>query len=206
MILQSDTEAWKAARLGCVTASRISDLLAKTKTGWSTSRANYAAELVVERLTGASGESGYINAAMQHGIDTEPHAIAAYEFRESVTVLPSAFVKHPTLEWAGASTDGFVGDDGLVEIKCPLTATHIETLLGQKPPTKYLTQMQWEMACSGRQWVDFISFDPRLPERLRFFCHRVARDDAEIRRLEREVELFISEIEDTIKRLSHVNA
>lgn len=203
MILQSDLEAWKLARVGCVTASRICDALAKTKTGWGTGRANYAAELVVERLTGGCGESGYINAAMQWGIDTEPHAIAAYEFRENVTVAPAAFVRHPAIEWAGASTDGFVGDDGLIEIKCPNTATHIETLLSQKPANKYITQMQWEMACTGRKWTDFVSFDPRLPERLRFFQQRVARDDAAISQLEKDVEVFLSEIEDTLKRLQH---
>lgn len=203
MILQSDLESWKAARVGCVTASRICDALAKTKTGWGTGRANYAAELVVERLTGGCGESGYINAAMQWGIDTEPHAIAAYEFRENVTVAPAAFVKHPAIEWAGASTDGFVGADGLIEIKCPNTATHIETLLSQKPANKYITQMQWEMACTGRKWTDFVSFDPRLPERLRFFQQRVPRDDAAIAQLEKDVEVFLSEIEDTLRRLEH---
>jgi len=201
VILQSDTEAWKAARVGRVTASRICDMLAKTKTGWSTSRTNYAAELIVERLTGGCGESGYVNAAMQWGIDTEPHAIAAYEFREGVTVAPAAFVIHPGVEWAGASTDGFVGDDGLVEVKCPLTSTHIENLLSQRVPPKYVTQMQWEMACTGRRWTDFISFDPRLPERLRFFSQRVERDDAVIAQLEKDVEIFNAEIEDTIKQL-----
>lgn len=200
MILQSDQDAWLAARLGHVTASRVADVIAKTKTGVSAMRATYAAELVVERLMASPGDR-YVNAAMQWGLDTEPHARSAYEFRCDVDVSPAAFIKHPSIEWAGASPDGFVGDDGLVEFKCPTTATHIDTLLGTKPPAKYITQMQWQMAVTGRQWCDFVSFDPRLTERMRFFLHRVPRDNAMIADLERQVELFLSEIEDTLSQL-----
>lgn len=200
MILQSDEDAWAAARLGHVTASRVADVIAKTKTGVSAMRATYAAELVVERLTACAGER-YVNAAMQWGLDTEAHARAAYEFRNDVDVEPAAFVVHPRIKWSGASPDGFVGADGLVEFKCPTTSTHIDTLLGLKPPAKYITQMQWQMAVTGRQWCDFVSFDPRLPERLRFYLHRVNRDNAVIAGLESEVSLFLAEIENTLNKL-----
>lgn len=202
MILQSDP-AWVTARLGHVTASRIGDLMAKTKSGaYSTSRANYAADLIVERLTGVQA-STYTNAAMQWGVETEPHARAAYEFLHDVTCGPAAFIKHLKIEWAGASPDGFVGDNGLVEFKCPNTATHIETLLGdpESIPEKYRLQMQWQMACSGREWCDFVSFDPRLPEHLRMYVRRFDRDDVTIKRIEREVEHFNGEIEDTLAAL-----
>lgn len=199
MILQSDPQ-WATARVGHVTASRIADLMAKTKTGWGASRANYAAQLVAERLTGNASES-YSNAAMQWGVETEPHARAAYEFRTDATCGEAAFLKHPKIEWAGASPDGFVAEDGLVEFKCPNTATHIDTLLGAKVPEKYVLQMQWQMAVTGRAWCDFVSFDPRLPEEMRMFLRRVERDNTLIGSLEREVETFLAEIDDTLKQL-----
>lgn len=200
MIPQSDTEAWNAARLGHVTASRVADVVAKTKTGWSASRTNYAAELVAERLTGAASER-YVNAAMQWGLDTEAQARGAYAFYRNATPSEAAFLVHPSIKWAGASPDGFVGDDGLVEFKCPNTATHIETFLGGSVPEKYRLQMQWQMACAGRAWCDFASFDPRLPEKMRLTVRRFERDEAEIGRLEREVGQFIGEIEETIAAL-----
>lgn len=199
MILQSDPQ-WATARVGHVTASRIADLMAKTKTGWGASRANYAAQLVAERLTGTASES-YSNAAMQWGVETEPHARAAYEFRTDATCGEAAFLKHPAIEWAGASPDGFVGDDGLVEFKCPNTATHIDTLLGAKVPEKYVLQIQWQLACTGRAWCDFVSFDPRLPEEMRMFMRRVEADRKLIDALEDEVEIFLAEIDDTLKQL-----
>src|SRR5689334_1396302 len=135
-MIQQGTPEWHAQRLGKVTASRLSDALAKTKNGWGASRANYMAQLAAERLTGQPQES-FTNAAMQWGVDTEPHARAAYEFHTDATVEPVGFVDHPVIEMTGASPDGLVGADGLVEIKCPNTATHIETLLGSSAPSKY---------------------------------------------------------------------
>lgn len=199
IILQSDP-AWATARLGHVTASRIADMMAKTKTGWGASRANYAAELVAERLTGTPSAT-YSNAAMQWGVETEPQARAAYEFRNDVTCGPSGFVKHFCIEWAGASPDGFVGDHGLVEFKCPNTATHIDTLLSQTIPEKYRLQMQWQMACADKAWCDFVSFDPRLPEEMRLFAKRCERDNECVADLEREAQAFLGEIDETIKRL-----
>jgi putative phage-type endonuclease len=187
------TAEWHALRVGKVTASRVADVIAKTKTGYAATRANYAAQLITERLTGLPTE-GFTNAAMQWGTETEPEARVAYEFNCVASVVEVAFVPHPTIGETGASPDGLVGDDGLVEIKCPNTATHIETLRGGSVPAKYITQMQWQMACTGRQWCDFVSYDPRLPEWCRFFCQRIDRDDALIAELEREVIVFLNEV------------
>ena len=202
MIEQGSPE-WFAQRLGKVTASRVADVIAKTKTGYSTSRDNYMAQLVCERLTGTVAES-FSNAAMAHGVETEPLARAAYEAQEDVLVDEVAMINHPTIEAAGASPDGLVGDDGLLEIKCPNTATHIDTLLTQTVPGKYITQMQWQMACTGRKWCDFVSFDPRLPTELQLFVKRVDRDDDLIANLEKEVVLFLTELDGKIKKLNEL--
>jgi len=199
--MEQRSAEWFAARLGKVTASRVADVIAKTKSGYSTSRANYMAELVCERLTGMQGES-FSNAAMVWGTNTEPMARSAYESRMAELVEETGFVLHPTISMAGASPDGLIGDDGLVEIKCPNTATHIDTLLSDGAPSKYMTQMQWQMACTGRKWCDFVSFDPRMPEEMQMFVIRVERNDDLITELEREVEKFLSELEDKITQLN----
>lgn len=202
MSIQGSPE-WRAERCGKVTASRVADVIAKTKSGWGASRANYMAELIAERLTNVKAE-GYTNAAMQHGIDTEPQARGAYQFYADVEVVEVGFIAHPTIPMTGASPDGFVGDDGLVEIKCPNTATHIETLLGASVPGAYVTQMQWQMACTGRKWCDFVSFDPRLPESMRSFIRRVSRDEVMIGSLERDIEAFLMELETKLQKLRAV--
>jgi putative phage-type endonuclease len=194
------TPEWFAARLGRVTASRVADIVARTKTGYSTSRANYMAELICERLTGMQGAS-YSNAAMIWGTETEPMARAAYEGAVGALVIETGFVPHISIPMAGASPDGLIGDDGLVEIKCPITATHIETLLGQSVPGRYVTQMQWQMACTGRKWCDFVSYDPRMPEKMQLFIKRIERDNVAIAELEREVVNFINELESKISQL-----
>lgn len=194
------SEEWFAARLGKVTASRVA-VIARTKSGPSASRANYMAELVAERLTGARGET-FTNAAMQWGTDNEAEARMAYEFRTDATVEQVGFILHPTIDMAGASPDGLVLTDGLVEIKCPNTATHIETLLTGTVPAKYETQMLWQMACTGRAWCDFASFDPRLPEEMRLFVKRFARDDKRIAEMEEQVREFLFELDTTVRRLS----
>ena len=202
-MMDQGTEEWFTIRIGKVTASRVADVIAKTKTGYSASRDNYMAQLVCERLTGQKGES-FTNAAMQHGTETEPLARAAYEALKDVLVDEVGFVPHPTIEMAGASPDGLVGDDGLIEIKCPNTATHIDTLLSQTVPGKYNTQMQFQMACTGRKWCDFVSFDNRLPEELQLFVKRVPRDDTYIKLMEAEIVQFIAELDDKINKLMKV--
>ena len=194
------TDEWKRLRLGKVTASRVADVIAKTKSGFSASRSKYAAQLIRERLTGVPVES-YTNVAMQWGTETEPEARSAYEFNRAETVVEVPFVPHPTIGDSGASPDGLVGDDGLIEIKCPETDTHIETLIGAAVPGKYVTQMQWQMACTGRKWVDFVSYDPRMPESMRFFCQRVHRDDAIIEELEKEIVTFLNEVRGKVAEL-----
>lgn len=198
-IIQGSPE-WHAMRCGKVTASRVADVIATTKSGPSASRKNYLAELVAERLTGQAAD-GFTNAAMQWGTDMEPEARAAYSFYADVDVQEVAFVVHPAIEDSGASPDGLVGETGLVELKCPNTATHIETLLNGAVPVKYETQMQWQMACTGRQWCDFVSFDPRLPEDMRLFIKRVERDNARIAELESAVRMFLHEVDETVASL-----
>ena len=199
-MIQQGSEAWKQMRLGKATASRISDIVAKTKSGPSASRANYAAQLVAERLTGTLQES-YSNAAMQWGTDTEAQARAAYEFHTDTDVVLVDFVDHPTIPMSGASPDGLIAARGLVEFKCPQTAGHIATLLGAKIDGKYITQMQWQMACTGRAWCTFASFDPRLPPEMQLHVRRVERDDAMIAELEREVLMFLNEVAATVENL-----
>jgi putative phage-type endonuclease len=199
-MMDQGSEEWFTIRIGKVTASRVADVIAKTKTGYSASRDNYMAQLICERLTGLKGES-FTNAAMQHGTDTEPLARAAYEALKDVLVDEVGFVPHPTIEMAGASPDGMVGEDGLIEIKCPNTATHIDTLLSQTVPGKYNTQMQFQMACTGRKWCDFVSFDNRLPEMFQLFVTRVPRDEVFIRLIESEIVQFIAELDDKINKL-----
>jgi len=202
-LIEQRTDAWFEARIGKVTASRVADVLAKTKSGYSASRDNYMAQLVCERLTKQKAE-GFTNAAMQHGTETEPLARLSYEVSQNVLVDEVGFIPHPTIEMSGASPDGLVNDDGLIEIKCPSTATHIETLLSETVPTKYYTQMQFQMACTGREWCDFVSFDNRLPPELQLFVKRVPRDDTYIRLMEAEIVQFLAELDDKINKLMKV--
>jgi putative phage-type endonuclease len=201
---QGSTE-WFAIRCGKATASRICDAIARTKTGWGASRANYMAELIIERLTGQPAER-FTNAAMQWGTDKEPEARAAYEYQHECAVEQIGFVHHPSIAMSGASPDGLVGADGMVEIKCPNTATHLDTLLGQKVPEKYVTQMQWQMACTGRKWCDFVSYDPRLPSHMQLFIKRIERDDKAIADMEQMVRDFLDEVAAKIAMLDKIYA
>jgi len=200
--MEQRTDEWFGARLGKVTASKLNDMLAKTKSGYSTSRQNYLIQLVSERLTGQRSES-YINSAMQHGIDTEDEARNAYIFKYA-NVTEEGFVDHPNIQMSGASPDGLVGDDGLIEIKCPLATTHTQTLMSGEVPTKYINQMMWQMACTGRQWVDFVSYCPSFPENLKLFVKRIERDDKLIQELEDEVKKFLEEVDQNVNKLKEI--
>ena len=202
-MIEQGTDEWFAARIGKVTASRVADVLAKTKTGYSATRDNYMAQLVCERLTGQKGDS-FTNSAMQWGTETEPLARLSYEVFQNVLVDEVGFISHPSILMAGASPDGLVGDDGLLEIKCPNTATHIETLLSQTVPGKYNTQMQFQMACTNRSWCDFVSFDNRLPAELQLFVKRVPRDNMYIRLMEEEIIKFLNELDIKIAQLMEI--
>lgn len=201
-MIEQGSAAWFEQRRGKATASKIADIIATTKSGPSASRKNYLAQLVAERLTGNVEES-YTNAPMQWGKDKEPEARAAYAFlyADAVSVGEAEFTDHPAINMAGASPDGVVGHDGLLEIKCPNTATHIDTLLAGKIDAKYITQMQWQMACTGRAWCDFVSYDPRMPQHLAIWVKRVPRDDAMIRELESAVETFLADVAATVAAL-----
>ena len=198
--MEQRTEEWFNARMGCVTASRTADVMAKTKSGPSASRANYMADLICEHLT-KERSGGFTSAAMQWGTETEPQARMAYELTYGVEVVEVGFVTHRTITGFGASPDGLVGHDGLIEIKCPNTATHIDTLLKEEVPSKYIIQMQVQMACTGRQWCDFVSFDPRLSANMQMFVKRIERDDEYISMIESAVKEFISEMNEKLASL-----
>lgn len=200
--MEQRTEDWFAARLGKVTASRVADVIAKTAKGYSASRDNYMAQLVCERLTGKPTE-GFSNAAMEWGTAQEPNARVAYSAKTGELVEEVGFIQHPAIGNAGASPDGVVGV-GLVEIKCPNTATHLEYVLDGKPPQKYVTQMQWQMACTKAEWCDFVSYDCRLPEHLQLLVVRIPRDTGYIQMLEDEVKTFLMELEAKLAKLQGV--
>lgn len=202
-IIEQRTPEWFQQRLGKVTASRVADIIATIRNGnYAASRKNYAAELVTERLTGKNTEF-FINDAIQWGMDQEALAKEVYTRRTGTTVIETGFEDHPTIEMAGASPDGLLSEDGLIEIKCPMPATHQDTLLNEEINDKYKIQMQWQMACTGRQWCDFVSFDPRLPEEMQLFIKRVDRDETVIRNLEEEVLTFLSEVAETVDSLEN---
>ena len=187
------SEEWHAARLGSVTASRVSDVMAKTKTGYSASRTNYMMELLCQRLTGKR-EEGFTSAAMQRGTELESSARSVYEAENGVIVIECGLVQHSTIAMFAASPDGIIGSDGLLEIKCPNTSTHIDFLRTGKPDGKYQLQMLAQMACTGRKWCDFVSFDDRLPAQLQYSKVRFERDDIRINEMLVEIEKFLHEL------------
>jgi len=199
--MEQRSEEWFQARLGKVTASRVADVLAKIKSGESASRRNYKIQLVSERLTGEKQET-YINQAMQDGIDREFYARERYvqQFGEVEEV---GFVKHPTLE-AGASPDGMVGEDGILEIKCPMGSTHTETLMTQDVPSRYVPQIQFQLLVTGRKWCDFVSYNPMFPKHLQVFVKRVEADPVYQKELESEVKQFLSEVDNVINKLKEI--
>jgi putative phage-type endonuclease len=196
-MVEQGTAEWFAERCGRVTASRIVDVMAKKTTA---ARANYASQLMTERLTGNTGPS-FSNDAMRWGTDTEPQARAMYSFIEGIEVEETGFHVHPQIERSGASPDGLSGADGLVEIKCPNSTTHLNTLAGKKIDRKYLFQMQWQLACTDRRWCDFVSFDPRLTPAKQYFIQRIERDDELIDEIEAEVRQFLAEIDENLAKL-----
>ena len=198
--IKQGTDAWHTARMGKVTASRVADVMATTKTGPAASRKNYMMELLCQRLTG-NREEGYTNMAMQRGIDLEPIARIAYEANEGVDVVEVGFCVHGSITSFGASPDGLVGDEGLIEIKCPNTAQHVDFLRTGNPDGKYIWQMQAQMACTNRQWCDFVSYDDRMPESLQYRRVRVMRDNDMIAKMEAEILAFLKELDVIITEL-----
>ena len=201
--IEQRSEAWFQARLGKVTASAVADVLAKTKTGVSASRGNYLIKLAIQRVTGQIEES-YTNEAMQWGIDNEDQARVAYEVASGNFVDQVGFVDHEIIDWFGCSPDGLVNNDGLVEIKCPNSATHWEYYKTKEVPKKYFIQMQAQMSCTGRKWCDFVSFDPRMPEKSQLLIIRVPRDNTFIDLMETEVMEFLMEVFDEVQLMKGV--
>lgn len=197
--IQGDA-TWHETRLGMLTASRISDALAKLKKGGdSAARKNYMLDLAVERITRKPTEH-YMSEPMRIGVEREPLALAAYEIEKDCVVERVGFVLHPTIEWSGASPDGIVGD-GLVQVKCPLPRTHATYLIADKVPAEYVPQCMWELACTGKAYTDFISYCPEFPPELRLFICRLERDDALIGQMEAEARVFLDEVAATVTQL-----
>lgn len=199
--LDQRSEEWLQARVGSLGASVVHEVVARTKSGYSASRANRMASLIVERLTGRPQET-YQNAAMLHGIETEPEARALYEFMSGSDVVAVGLIRHPKIKGTHASPDGLVGDIGMLEIKCPQPAQHLDTLLGEKIADKYQIQMQWQMRCADRAWADFVSYSPAFPEAMRLFVQRVHRDDKRIAELEAEIVSFLDEVDKKVAALN----
>lgn len=200
-MIEQGSDEWFAQRIGLVTASRLNDVMATLKSGGeAATRKNYRAQIIAERLTGTKPDS-FTNAAMQWGTDNEPIARANYEVLYGVDVDQVGFILHPDIKMTGASPDGLIGSDGLIEIKCPNTATHIDYLLGNVPPVEYRNQMLWQMECTGRKWCEFVSFDPRMPDDMQLFVVRYMRDDEKIKELRAGVLKFLDEVNEVLAKL-----
>ncbi len=204
MVEQGSIE-WKLLKIGKVSASRMADLLAKTKTGASASRAKYMAQLLCERMTGEPTEF-FTSQAMQRGTEIEPVARAAYEAENFISVDQVAWVEHPTIPMAGCSPDGVVGEHGLIEIKCKEIHNHLDTILNDRIDPDHQAQMMWQMACTGRQWCDYVCFDDRAPEGLQLFIKRLERNDALIQTMEDEVRKFLKDLDSMIDKLNEIRS
>jgi putative phage-type endonuclease len=200
-MVEQGSDEWHALRLGHVTASNVADVMAKGKSGEAESRRKYKLKLIAERLTGQKQDS-FTNSAMEWGVEQEPYARMAYEVAAEVLVDKTGFWHHPSIEWVGVSPDGLVGEDGLVEIKCPNTTTHLDYIYDDKVPAKYFKQIQCQLWATGRKWCDFVSFDPRLPPPNQLFIKRCERDEEFITEMEAEVREFLSEVQFLIAKLN----
>jgi predicted phage-related endonuclease len=186
---------WFSARAGKVTASRAADFLARTKSGYSTSRKNYLIQLVAERLTGQPQEDGYVSPAMQRGIELEPQAFAAYESLTGNMPDRVGFLAHNELP-IGSSPDGVIGDyEGILELKVPNPATHIGYLKAKSLPADYLPQVTHHLLVSGAAYVDFMSYGPTFPDPLQTFLVRVYRKDVNIAQYEIDLLAFLADVE-----------
>ena len=202
--MEQRTDEWFKARLGKVTASKISDVLAKIRTGEAAVRRNYKMQLATERLTGQKTDS-YINQAMQDGIDREDTAREIFEIVRDIKVEQVGFIDHPTIKMAGASPDGLLPDNGVLEIKCPVETTHTTNLLERKLPSRYVSQVQWQMACTGAEYANFVSYNPNFEPKLQLIYLDVERDNEYIEMLEEEVSTFLTEVDDIINILRELN-
>ena len=195
------TPEWLAARAGSLGASSIADALAKTKTGWGASRANLHSRIVTERLTGKPVET-FVNSAMQRGTELEPQARAMYSLETGHDVSEVGIILHPSIKHSHCSPDGLIAGEGMVEIKCCGGPRHIELLSGGKPEDRYIKQCLWQLACTGRDWVDLAYFNPDFPAEMQLHVRRVDRDADLIAELESEVSAFLAEVAATVEQLT----
>ena len=187
------TPEWHALRAGKLTGSVAKDMLASIKSGEAAARRNLRYRLMAERLSQRPQENGFVNAAMQWGTEHEAEAVAAYEVAKGAFVEPVGFVELVG-KFVGTSPDGFVGDDGIVSVKCPMTSTHCEYLIDGCEPKEHYAQNLHELWVTGRQWIDFVSFDPRVPEPMQLFVVRVQRNEAAIADYQRKADAFLDEV------------
>ncbi len=203
LISPQQSEQWFKDRLGKVTASRLNDVVSRLKNGdESSARANYKSQLICERLTGQIKDQ-FSTQDMRWGAECEAFARSSYEVEKGTIIEQIGFVPHPSIEMCGASPDGIVCD-GTIEIKCLTTKNHIDVLLTQKVPDEFINQIQWQMACTNKNWCDFVAFDPRLPEPLQMFIQRIERDNDKIKQLEEETIIFLCEIDEKINKLKNM--
>ena len=204
--MEQRTDEWFKARLGKVTASKVSDVLAKIKSGEAAVRKSYKMQLATERLTNQKTDT-YINQAMQDGIDREDTAREIYEIVRDIKVEQVGFIDHPTIKMAGASPDGLLPNNGVLEIKCPIEATHTTNLLERKLPSRYISQVQWQMACVGKdcKYANFVSYNPNFEPKLQLMYVEVERDNKYIEMLEEQVSIFLLEVDEVINTLKELN-
>ncbi len=207
MTIQRSDE-WRLERAGYATASEFAAVRSKGKNGQeAVGRRNYRVRLVTERLTLQPTEGGFESAATKWGEEQEAAALVAYELASGHLVERVGFIKHPTVEWCGCSPDGLVGTEGIVQVKCPhVSAIHLEYLIEKRLPPDYAAQVYGELWVTGRKWADFVSFDPRLPAKLRLFVVRVTPDEAYVKELDAEVRKFLAEVDELHERLARLAA
>ena len=199
-MIEQGTKEWFDLRLGKVTASRVADILAKTKTGASASRQNYLIELALQRITGTF-EQSFTSQAMQDGVDRESQARVLYEVTTGEFVDQVPFIDHPTIQGFGASPDGLVQEKGLIEVKCRNNANHWEVIKADEIPKKYWIQMQAQLSCSGREWNDYVGYNPNFPDKSKLFVKRVYRDGEFIIFMETEIKQFLAEVEAEVQQM-----
>ena len=205
MVIEQGSAEWLRERCGKITASRIADMMDRKKDGSPSAKSeSYMHQLIVERLTGSVAEH-FVNRSMLWGIEHEADARNLYEMRFDREVAAAGFIRHPDFEYTGGSPDGLVAQGGIIEIKCPETWTHLQTLQSQTVPEGYQPQIQWLLACTEREWCDFISYDPRITDhRLQLYARRVPRDEEWIARITQHVAMFEERILAYLRDVSEI--
>lgn len=199
-MMEQGSPEWFAAKCGKVSASHIGEVMARTKKGLGAARRHYLDKLVAERITGRPSIQKSV-ASLDRRLEMEPDARVAYEFYSDNEVTEVGFIEHPTIPNAGASPDGLVAADGGLELKCLDTAQHIEVLTTGIIDPDYLKQCDFGMACTGREWWDFASFDPLMPEEMKLYVQRIPRDEGRIAEIETAVIQFLSEVDAKVEQV-----